>query len=233
MDDNNLNYFIKKSLPIKHNYIGTFTADDVIENPLLKINLISKNDIYLSFIVNTLKLSNVPFQVGHWVAFVIFKSKKGLSLKYFDSFADSPRKYYHFASFISNIKKTCHIHKVPFKVDIMKKQIQGPYSKVCGLYAAFAIIKSHHNRRGSLKKLFEQFSGNFKINDSKILSFMYKQWPGESCHNNPIYNNNKMGLELLRKQPPFCPKKTLSAKKCFNKCKCTSSLCCEEKVKGI
>ena len=89
----------------------------------------------------------------------------------------------------------------------MQKPIQGPYSKLCGLYAAFAIIKSHHNRQGSLKKLFEQFSANFKINDSKILSFMYKQWPGESCHNNPLYNNNKMSLELLRKQSPFCPKK--------------------------
>ena len=80
----------------------------------------------------------------------------------------------------------------------MKKQIQGPYSKVCGLYAAFAIIKSHHNRRDSLKKLFEQFSGNFKINDSKILSFMYKQWPGESCHNNPLYNNNKNESRVIK-----------------------------------
>ena len=164
---------------------------------------------------------------------LFINKKKGLSLKYFESFADTPRKYYHFASFISNIKKSCHSHKIAFRLDTIKKPIQGPYLKLCGLYATFAIIKSHHNRQSSLKKLFEQFSTNFKINDSKILSFMYKQWPGESCHNNPIYNNTKMSLELLRKQPPFCPKKTLSAKKCFDKCKCTSSLCCEEKAKAI
>ena len=213
--------------------MGTFIADNIIGNPLLKINLISKNYIFQSFIVNTLKSSNAPFQVGHWIAFVIFKSKKGLSLKYFDSFADTPRKYYHFASFISIIKKKCHTHKIAFNLDTMKKPIQGPYSKLCGLYAAFAIIKSHHNRQSSLKKLFEQFSGNFKTNDSKMLSFMFKQWPSKSCHTNPIYNNIKMSLELLRKQPPFCPKKTLSAKKCFDRCRCSSSLCCEKKSKGI
>ena len=233
MDDNNLNYIITKSLPIKHNYVGTFTSDDIVDNPLLKINLVSNKDIFQSFIANTLKTSNAPFQIGHWVAFVIFKSKKGLSLKYFDSFADAPTKYYHFASFVSNIKKKCLAHKVAFKLDTLKKPIQGPYSKLCGLYAAFAIINSHHNRQSSLKKLFGQFSTNFKINDSKILSFMYKQWPGESCHTKPIYNNIKMSLDTLRKQPPFCPKKTLSAKKCFDKCECTSSSCCEKKAKAI
>ena len=223
MDDNNLNYIIKKSLPLKHNYMGTFTSDNIVDSPLLKINLISKNNVFLSFIANTLKASNTPFQVGHWVAFVIFKSKRGLSLKYFDSFADTPRKYLPFASFISSIKKKCRTHKIPFILDTMKKPIQGPYSKLCGLYAAYAIIKSHRERWSPLKKIFVQFSTNLKMNDSKILSFLYKQWPGGGCHINPIYNNIKMDHDSLRKQPPFCPRITLSAKKCFKKCKCSSS----------
>ena len=81
MDDNNLNYIITKSLPIKHNYVGTFTSDDIVDNPLLKINLVSNKGIFQSFIANTLKTSNAPFQIGHWVAFVIFKSKKALLKK--------------------------------------------------------------------------------------------------------------------------------------------------------
>ena len=229
MDDNNLNFLIKKSLPLKHNYVGTFTSDNIIDNPLLKINLISKADLFLSFIVNTLKSPNASFQIGHWVGFVIFKSKRGLSLKYFDSFADTPRKYLAFASFIGNIKKKCHMHKMPFRLDTMKRAIQGPYSKLCGLYAAYAIIMSHRERQNSLKKIFSHFPSNYKINDTRILSFLYKKWPKEGCHNNPIYNNIKMNLNLLRKQPPFCPKFTLSAKKCFEKCKCSS--CCKKNKK--
>ena len=227
MDDNNLNYIIIKSLPRKHNYVGCFTADEIANNPLLNINLISKNDFFLSFIANTLKTSNVPFQVGHWVAFVIFKSKRGLSLRYFDSLADPPRKYPPFVSWINGIKNTCRTHRVPFSLDTMKKPIQDAYSKLCGLYAAYAIINSHRKRQSPLKKIFAQFTSNRKLNDSKILTFLHKQWPMQSCHTTPIYNGTKMSLDLLTRQPPFCPKSTLSAKKCFKKCKCSS--CCERK----
>ena len=232
MDDNNLNYVIKKSLPSKHDYVGTFTSDDIVDNPLLLINLISKKDLFLSFVANTLKASNVPFQVGNWVAFVIFKSKSGLSLKYFDSFADSPRKYSPFGTFIMNIKKKCLTHKIPFNLDTMKRPIQGPYSKLCGLYAAYAEIKSHHKRQSPLKKIFDQFSSNLKANDRKILYFLFKQWPRASCHDEAIYNNMKMSLDFLRKQPPFCPKITLSAKKCFKKCTC-STCCQKKKLRGL
>ena len=228
MDDNNLNYIIIKSLPIKHNYIGTFTADKIANNPLLKVNLNSKNDIFISFIVNTLKSSNTTFQIGHWVAFIIFKSKRGLSLKYFDSLGDTPRKYSAFVSWIGNIKNKCQTHKVPFFLDMMKKPIQGPYSKLCGLYAAYAIINSHHKRLSPLKKIFAHFSTNHKKNDSKILAFLHNQWPRQSCHTNSIYNYTKISLDLLTKQPPFCPKITLSAKTCLKKCKCPT--CCKKET---
>ena len=223
MDDNNLNYLVKKSLTsFKNNYAGTFTSDDIVNNPLLKVNFISKSEFFLSFIANTLKSSNAGFQVGHWVGFVIYKTKRGLSLKYFDSFADSPGKYLAFSTFIRNIKKKCHTHSIPFKLDTMKQQIQGPYSKVCGVYAAFAIIKSHSKRQAPLKEIFGQFTSNHKLNDTKILSFLYKHWPANACHTNPIYNNIKMSLESLRRKPAFCPVKTLDAKQCMKKCKCKS-----------
>ena len=227
MDDNNLNYFIVKSLPRKHNYVGTFTADEIVNNPLLNINLNSKKDFFLSFIANTLETAKVPFQVGHWVAFIIFKSKRGLSLRYFDSLADTPRKYPAFVSWIGRIKDACRARKVSFRLDTMKKPIQDAYSKLCGLYAAYAIINSHRERQSPLKKIFAKFASNRKINDSKILGFLHRQWPIRNCHTTPIYNGDKMSLDLLTRQPPFCPKSTLSAKKCFNKCKCSS--CCERK----
>ena len=103
----------------------------------------------------------------------------------------------------------------------MKRQIQGPYSKVCGLYAAFAIAKSHSKRDAPLKEIFAQFTSNHKLNDAKILTFLYDGWP-DSCHTKPVYNNIKMSLESLRKKPPFCPVKTLDAKQCMKKCKCKS-----------
>ena len=222
-----MNYFIVKSLPRKHNYVGTFTADEIVNNPLLNINLNSKKDFFLSFIANTLETAKVPFQVGHWVAFIIFKSKRGLSLRYFDSLADTPRKYPAFVSWISRIKDACRARKVSFRLDTMKKPIQDAYSKLCGLYAAYAIINSHRERQSPLKKIFAKFASNRKINDSKILGFLHRQWPIRNCHTTPIYNGDKMSLDLLTRQPPFCPKSTLSAKKCFNKCKCSS--CCERK----
>lgn len=227
MDDNNLNYLIINSLPLKHTYVGTFTSDDIVHNPILKINFLSKRDVLLSFIANTLTSSNTPFQDGHWVAFIIFKSKRGLSLKYFDSFADNPKKYPNFAYFISNIKEKCRTHKIPFKLDTIRKPIQAPYSKFCGPYAAYAIIKSHRERWAPLKKIFAPFSTNRKNNDSKIEYFLTKQWPTGSCHTNPIYNNIKMSLDSLRKHPPFCPKINLSTKKCFKKCK--HMTCCGRK----
>ena len=228
MDDNNLNYIIINSLPLNHNYVGTFTSDNIVHNPLLKINFSSKRDILLSFIANTLKSSNTSLEEEerHWIAVIIFKSKRGLFLKYFDSFADSPRKYFHFASFINNIKQRCHAHKTPFKLDTIRKPIQAPYSKFCGPYAAYAIIRSHHERRSTLKKIFAPFSTNRENNESKIEYFLTKQWPSATCHTNPIYNNIKMALDLLRKQPPFCPKINLSTKKCFKKCKCKA--CCKQ-----
>ena len=231
MDDNNLNYLVKKSLTsFKNDYAGTFTSDDIVDNPLLKVNFISKGEFFLSFIANTLKSSNAGFQVGHWVGFVVYKTKRGLSLKYFDSFADKPGKYLAFSTFIRNIKKKCHTHGVPFKLDTMKRQIQGPYSKVCGLYAAFAVAKSHSKRHASLREITAQFTSDHKLNDAKILTFLYKHWPG-SCHTNPIYNNIKMSLESLRRKPAFCPVKTLDAKQCMKKCKCKS--CCKKKKGGI
>ena len=228
MDDNNLNYVIVKSLPQKHDYVGTFTADEIVNNPLLNINLNSKKDFFLSFIANTLEKSNVPFRVGHWVAFVIFKSRRGLSLRYFDSLADAPRKYPSFVSWIGGIKEACRARKVPFRLDTMKRPVQDAYSKLCGLYAAYAVINSHRYRQSPLKKIFAQFATNRKLNDSRILTFLHRQWPIRSCHSTPIYNGNKMSLNLLvRQPPPFCPKKTLSAQICFKKCKCSS--CCERK----
>ena len=230
MDDNNLDYIITNSLPLKHDYVGTFTSDNIVHNPLLKINFTSKRDVLLSFIANTLEASNITLQEGHWVAFILCKSKRGLSLKYFDSFGDSPRKYPHFSSYISSIKDRCYAHKIPFKLDRIKRPIQAPYSKFCGPYAAYAIIKSHRERHTPLKKIFAPFSTNRRNNDRKIEYFLTKQWPSRSCHTNPIYYNMKMSLNLLKKQPPFCPKINLSTKKCFKKCLCQEACCLENNV---
>ena len=117
MDDNNLNYLVKKSLTsFKNNYAGTFTSDDIVDNPLLKVNFISKGEFFLSFIANTLKSSNAGFRVGHWVGFVVYKTKRGLSLKYFDSFADKPGKYLAFSTFIRKIKKNVTLTSYPLNL---------------------------------------------------------------------------------------------------------------------
>merc|ERR1711874_98236 len=135
------------------------------------------------------------------------------TLKYFDSLGDTPRKYPPFVSWINNIKNACRTHKVTFTLDTMKRPIQYAYSKLCRVYTAYAIINSHRKRQRPLKKIFAQFTSNRKLNDSKILAFLHKQWPIQSCHSTPIYNGTKMSLDLLTRQPPFCPKSTLSGKK--------------------
>ncbi|CAL4111191.1 unnamed protein product [Meganyctiphanes norvegica] len=114
MDDNNLNYFIKGVLPRRHHYKGTFTSDNICNNPILKINLLSKEAGCLMFVVNTLKSANVSYRVGHWVSFIIFKRNTGLYLKYFDSFGNTPKMYRNIALYIKNIKKTMSHSRITF-----------------------------------------------------------------------------------------------------------------------
>ena len=78
MDDNNLNYFIVKSLPRKHNYVGTFTADEIVNNPLLNINLNSKKDFFYHLLQILLKQQRSPFKLAIG-SLLLFLNRKGVS----------------------------------------------------------------------------------------------------------------------------------------------------------
>ena len=230
MDDNNISYLVKKSLPSRNSYYkGTYTSDFILRAPELRINLNGDRDDFISFIVNSLRNYDSHDKVGHWLAIIIFFniSQNKLSLRYFDSFARSHRKYKEISKFIDNIRTQCHKHNVIMKTDTLSFPIQPYFSKLCGVYCSYCVIKCYNNKNQKLNKIFENFSGNLKRNDNKMISFLRDKWSLKGCHNIPINSNIKLALHQIKNVPPFCPKKTLNLRKCYKKCQCHN--CCLSK----
>ena len=248
MDDNNLNYLVtsildklssqKKtlanSISSTEYYRGTTMADMLLQNKKLKVSLKHGNYkcIPLAFIVNTIHSTNATNVMGHWLTLIIhhIPQKNVLIIRYFDSFGSRHDKYKHVGQYINNIKSRCKIYGIRFELDRLTRSLQHYDSKLCGLYAAFAIVSAYVAKNTlSLKKMFSHFKGDGLKNDLRVQKFLYDNYPSSYCHDNPIYSNMKVSLSRLRvgnHPPPFCPKKTLGLPSCFNKCKCVNDGAC-------
>ena len=170
MDDNTISYLIKYTLRLPENntyYKGTFTSDEILL-PELKIKL-GKKHIFQSFIVNTIERDDSS--VGHWLSIILFYNGNRLLLKYFDSFAESFKRYKNIAKYIYAIKLECLNNNVSFKLDTMAYAIQSNDSKMCGVYSAYCVIKSYVNPNRLLKTIFKEFTRNRSLNDKKIMFF--------------------------------------------------------------
>merc|ERR1712105_445549 len=157
-------------------------------------------------------------------AIIIFYNGNRLLLKYFDSFAESFKKYKNITRYISKIKLECLNNNLSFKLDTMPYAIQSNDSRVCGVYSAYCVIKSFANPNSLLKSNFKEFTRNRSINDKKIMAFLKKKWPPQ-CHNTKINYDRKLPLNLIAHIPPFCPKTTLNMNKCFKQCTCYTKCC--------
>ena len=219
MDDNNMNYLILKCLEQKNirghdvstYYKGTFAANQI--DHLMKFNF--KKSKFFSFIVNT--LSTTDSGIGHWLAIIIDYRPQinTLVLRFFDSLG--VLTYLHISKFINKIQEKCKIHQVKYVFDFMKKPLQAPTSKLCGVYVAYCIIKSWR-KENTLQELFKNFKNNRLLNDQKMIKFLYANWPNKTCHDFAIYSNVK--THIFPRAPPFCPKCTLDLNTCFDNCKC-------------
>lgn len=226
MDDNNISYFVVRSLgknknKIKDFYKGSLTCDRLKSD--IKINF--KSSFTIAFIINTLETKSPKNSLeGHWLGMSIqFKpDQQRLILRFFDSLGKTTKSYNpHINSFIESIKLNCRRHRVKFTFDTMNRRVQSLYSKVCGLYAVAFIISTWINKNTkSLNRIFQGFT--IKNGDLKILLFMKKYYPSRGCHNSKLNKGLKKSIDFLMisQPPPFCPIRTLGAKHCFKKCRC-------------
>lgn len=235
-------------------YKGTFTSDNILDENLLKSNLKlnggQSRPTPLAFIVNTITQHEASNDiVGHWVALSqeYCVNRNLLTLRYFDSFADPPTKYKYIYKYIEQIKNKCQKHNITFVLDSMRRGLQVYTSKMCGIYAAYFVIKIWESKnRKNLKQLFKQFGPDRKKNDLRMEKFFNVYYPTKYCHSADIYkgkkasldqldnnsyntHNNNNNIKQLTPPPSFCPVKTLGLKSCFKNCKCHNSSMCKHK----
>ena len=182
-----------------------------------------------SFIVNTILSTQASHTVGHWISIVIhyIPHRNRVIFRYFDSFGQSHNTYKLISKYINLIKERCKKHGIVFAFDSMSRGLQNYNSNLCGVYAAYAIIKAYeHKNKLSLKEIFQKFGGNRGTNDLRVARYLETIYPVKYCHDFEVYDNRKASLADLasghKVPPPFCPKKTLNLSKCFKTalCKC-------------
>ena len=241
MDDNSLSSFVlycllgyKKKHPGKPPpltfYKGTTTLDYLLKRPDLKLKINNNNKKTFNsfaFIINAIHSSNT--NIGHWIGIVvhILPHCKRIIVRYYDSFGYDYKIYKTIPKYIHNIEKLCVIHNYICVLDVSKHSLQHRDSKVCGIYVAYFIISVYARcNTQSIGNIFRNFKNDKIANDLKVLKFLEDYFPGDYCHNLPIYSNRKASLQVLLKNikipPRLCPKHTFGLKKCFKtiKCKC-------------
>ena len=130
---------------------GAFPCDQIPKFP----------DNEYSVIIN---VDNSTLGGSHWTALVI----RGNNAYYFDSFG----RFYDNNSFPvdykENLSKICIGKKIVFN----KKVLQGFHSNTCGEFCIYFIKQLERNV--PLTRMFNDFTENLKINDSKILRLFKK-----------------------------------------------------------
>ena len=241
MDDNALNYMIvhlldkveshlapSYNLASEEFYKGTTTADRLNTN--VKIKWHFRPNKPLAFICNTIHSNRAEYEVGHWIGIIshYIPQQKMITVQYFDSFAGGVHQYKYIKHYVNSIREQCQKFNIRFRLDSMDKPLQHSRSIVCGIYAAYFIIKAYEGKnKSNLKKIFSSFSSNKIQNDLKVKMYLVDNYPAPFCHENRIYNQMKATLKelkLYKTPPPFCPRKTLGIKSCASKCKCHK--CC-------
>ena len=244
MDDNSLNLMVIKiltkvesqlglgyTLPSEEFYQGTTTANKLGTNVKLRSNF--RPNKPLAVICNTIHSSRAAYEMGHWVAIIshYIPQQKIITVRYFDSFAGGVNKYKFIKTYVNSIRDQCQKWNIRFKLDSMDKPLQYFKSAVCGIYAAYCIIKAYEGKnKSTLNKIFSTFTSNRIKNDLRVSKYLVDNYPAPFCHDNPIYNKMKATLKELKMHkipPPFCPRKTLGLKTCLSKCKCQK--CCATK----
>ena len=224
MDENAINFMLSKLLSSNNHYLDTFSSNQLNDSNKLKLNLISKQQESFCFIVNTLSYVEEFDKLGHWLSIFITKNKNKVIIKYFDSFADNPSKYPEVSKYIDDIKKRCKQHRIYFRLEMLNSSIQSIYSKVCGIYVVYSIIKYHTHPNLLLKNIFEIFRiRDVRKNDANIMNFLIRHCPTNTCHLIPIYRNNKVFFfksSKKMKTPPMCPMKDMDADMCMQNCNC-------------
>ena len=235
MDDNNINLSIVNGLTsnAKGIFKGVFTSDE-LNNIHITSDIFDDNNPR-SLVFNTVRRVG-DSRIGHWLSIsTMYSSNIGiLKLTYFDSFAQSFKKQNKsINNFINNIKVSCHNRNIKFVLEEINRQIQNNKSAVCGAYCVYVIINSHERPSSSLNRIFVNFKGNTKNNDTKILKYIISVWPSESCNNMSHNSSDKLSLDFIIKniyiyKPNFCPKYTFLNKenKCLKMCKCP--MCCKD-----
>ena len=243
MDDNNLSVTILSKLKElnKHDkknkqsvgsfYRGTTSLDNLLKRQDLRLKF--NNNKPFAFIINTIHSRDNG--IGHWIAIVVHPLQhcRKVIVRYFDSLAGNYKIYKTIATYINNIKFACGMRNYIFALDVSKKPIQYYDSQLCGGYAAYFTIMAYANCNTlSIKHIFRNYKKDKVANDDRITRFLEYNYPAKSCHDTPVYGNTKATLKQLwsgltetKKLPPFCPKTTLSLKRCFKnmKCKCHST----------
>ena len=242
MDDNNLSQFLIKKLvslrskkktkyqqPILSFYKGTTTSDMILANDNIRLKLkhfcLEKNPKHqpFAFIVNT--VHSGASTVGHWMGLVVHSQKNKIIVRFFDSLGQPYTSYKTIAGYIHRIKDKCNQHHLFFVLDTMRRAIQHHDSKVCGLYVAYFITKVYEcDNTKWLRELFGKFKNDRKANDLRMQRFLLDNYPGDYCHDTPVYFNRKATLWQLathKVSPPLCPKRTLGFNHCSKKCKCS------------
>ena len=243
MDEDQIKYFVLENLKkMKKNYnyrnimgsmdeyfSGVFSNDEITGRECeLKPFVKSYN---YCFICNTNARKNTS--IGHWVLFNILfiKSKKLLTVRFFDSFGLSPQLYGgNISSFIRLSREKCLEKSISHQMETMKKPIQHSRSYYCGPYTAFGAVEMWVKPFVSLLTIFRKFKNyDKKLNDNLVGKYINNAWPNKFCFSRESYNRMTRPSFLKEKYTPFCPKAAFGGD-CLEDCRCIDSEC-RNKVK--
>ena len=142
---------IDKILRGSAKFKGAFPCDQIPKFP----------DNEYSVIIN---VDNSTLNGSHWTALSI----RGNNAYYFDSFG----RFYDNNSFPADYKENLRRICIDKKIVFNKKLLQGLHSNTCGEFCIYFIKQLERNV--PLTRIFNDFTENLKLNDSKILRLFKK-----------------------------------------------------------
>ena len=132
MDDNSLNHMVlhilqkfdMTTLPSKKFYKGTTITDKLAIQPEFKFHFWQIKP--WGMICNTIASKLAPYAMGHWVAITLhfMPLQNCVTVRYFDSFGESPNKCKYIKQYIDNIRRLCQQRNITFNLDVMSYGIQ-------------------------------------------------------------------------------------------------------------
>ena len=134
----------KQTLGTKIIFLGVFCSDQLLTLDILRKKKPNKPFMFIS---NTLKTSDPPQTMGHWVAIYCDKTK----VVFLDSFGFHPLTYgEYFQKFIDKLERG--------NTYAFKEGFQPLNSLTCGLYSIFFVhYTSHYGLRQCIKHTYQNF----------------------------------------------------------------------------